>query len=101
MAIRKLKNHAGAQAHIEEKADGTLRLYSYNTMVAKTDSQGYVYVRGEYSRTTMNHIRWFLSEIMGVDYTFGIIRTIFFGAYNGIHTENGDLTMCPNINWAD
>lgn len=98
MATRKLVNHPSAQAHIEERNDGTLRLYSYSTMVAKTDTEGYVYVREEYSKTTMNHIKWFLHEVMGVNFTTKDVRNIFFGEFNGIHTAHGDLVK-NNIHW--
>ena len=102
MTTRRLANHPGAQAHIEERADGTLRLYSYSTVVAKTDTEGHIYVRGEYSRTTMNHIKWFLAEVMGMDYSFQSIRNTFFGGeFNGIHAEYGYLVKNDSIRWND
>ena len=97
--MAKLANHPHAQAHIETKSDGTLRLFSYNTLVAKTDAEGYVYVRGEYSRTTMNHIKWFLEEVMGVKVVAKDVRDIFFGEFNGMHTAHGDLVKNNAISW--
>ena len=63
MTIRKFNGHPYAQATIHEQDNGTIALVSYTTTVIVIDADGWMYVRGLYSRTTIKHIGWFMKEI--------------------------------------
>lgn len=63
MKISTLKNHNYAQAKIYSYADGSKSLISYKTTVITIDADGWLYVNGLYSRTTIKHIGWFMKEI--------------------------------------
>lgn len=57
----RIPGHKAAQAQVV-KVDGTISLFSYATLVAHLDTEGWLKVSGLYSVTTRKHIRWFLKE---------------------------------------
>jgi hypothetical protein len=57
----RIPGHKSAQAQVV-KVDGTASLFSYTTLVAHLDTEGWLKVAGLYSVTTSKHIRWFLKE---------------------------------------
>lgn len=67
MTIKKLSRMPYAQAHVEIH-DGTISLFSYVTMVADIDKDGWLTVYGLYSNTTRRHISAFMKEYTGLDY---------------------------------
>lgn len=59
MSIHKFIGHESAQArYITNKNEHTLQ--SYSTRVATVDNEGWLTVKGLYSRTTIKHIGWFM-----------------------------------------
>ncbi len=61
--MKKLNGHEYAQAREYVNNDGfSGKLVSYTTTVIEIDSNGWLYCNGLYSRTTINHIRWFMQE---------------------------------------
>lgn len=68
MTIRKLKEMPYAQAHVEIDDNGNIFLFSYTTLVAMIDSEGWVVIGGLYSMTTRKHIGAFMREYANSDY---------------------------------
>ena len=66
--IKKLSKMPYAQAHIEKFDDGTIYLFSYTTLVAEIDADGWLTIFGLYSATTRKHISAFMREYTGLDY---------------------------------
>lgn len=60
--IKKLSAMPYAQAHIEIDGDGNICLFSYVTLVAKINADGWLSVYGLYSQTTRRHISAFVRE---------------------------------------
>ena len=60
--IKKLTAMPYAQAHIEIDDNGNIFLYSYVTLVAWVDSDGWCGCTGTYSQTTRKHISAFAKE---------------------------------------
>lgn len=67
---RTLKNHPYAQARIITHNDGSVSLYSYNTLVITINHDGWLEITGTYSRTTIRHIGWFMRELYNLSYQF-------------------------------
>ena len=61
MIIKKLTKMPYAQAHVEI-TDNSTNLFSYVTLVASIDEDGWLEIYGLYSMTTRRHISAFLSE---------------------------------------
>ena len=68
MTIKKLKKMPYAQAHVEIHNDKSTYLFSYVTLVAAIDKDGWLTVYGLHSQTTRKHISAFMSEYTGLDY---------------------------------
>ena len=60
--FRKLSAMPYAQAHIRVLDDGAVQLFSYTTLVASVDRDGWLSVYGLYSMTTRKHIGAFVRE---------------------------------------
>lgn len=67
MEIKKLSAMPYAQAHVEIH-ENAINLFSYVTLVAAIDKDGWLTVYGLYSRTTRKHISAFMKEYTGLDY---------------------------------
>lgn len=89
--IKNLDGHKYAQAREFINDDGfSGKLVSYTTTVIEIDSNGWLYCNGLYSRTTVNHIGWFMRE-RGLTYQLAkeLYRTnqcynIFTGEYKQV-----------------
>lgn len=62
MTIKKLERMPYAQAHVEIDDDGAAYLFSYTTLVAGVDADGFCWCNGLYSMTTRKHIGAFAAE---------------------------------------
>ena len=62
MTIKKLSAMPYAQAHIEISESGDICLFSYVTLVAWIDKDGWCGCTGTYSQTTRKHISAFAKE---------------------------------------
>ena len=60
--IKKLSAMPYAQAHIEIDEEGNICLFSYVTLVAQINADGWLSVNGLYSQTTRRHISAFVKE---------------------------------------
>ena len=60
--IKKLSAMPYAQAHIEITEEGHIALFSYLTLVATIDKNGWLQVYGLHSQTTRRHISAFVAE---------------------------------------
>lgn len=58
--VMRMPEHESAQCAILVRADGTLLLRSYNTIVLTLTKDGWLECTGLYSRTTIKHIGWFM-----------------------------------------
>jgi hypothetical protein len=67
MSIKKLTKMPYAQAHVEIHGN-TINLFSYVTLVATIDADGWLTVYGLYSQTTRRHIGAFCKEYANCDY---------------------------------
>lgn len=63
MYSTRLNGHRYAQAQVNHYNDGTIALQSYNTIVVEINAEGWLKCNGLYSRTTINHIGWFMREL--------------------------------------
>lgn len=63
MYSKKFSEHKSAQAKKEYYENGTIALVSYSTTVAVVNPEGWLSIRGLYSRTTIKHIGWFMREL--------------------------------------
>lgn len=68
MTIKKLTAMPYAQARVEIDEQGNIYLFSYVTLVASIDSDGWLTINGLYSRTTRHHIGCFMREYANSDY---------------------------------
>lgn len=63
MIIKRLENlRSDANALVIIEKDGTINLVSYETIVAIIDSEGWLLIKGLYSKTTKKHIEAFMKE---------------------------------------
>lgn len=62
MTIKKLSAMPYAQAHVEIDDQGNTFLFSYVTLVASLDKDGWLEINGLYSMTTRRHIGAFMRE---------------------------------------
>ena len=68
---RKLKRIPYGQCGVKVCYDGSVILRSYETLVCAIDSEGWLSIRGTYSRTTAKHISAFMYEYgKGLTYYF-------------------------------
>ena len=85
MTIKKLTAMPYAQAHIEIDEKGNIYLFSYVTLVASIDSDGWLTIHGLHSRTTRRHISCFVREYANCGYSTA--KTIYNDGYKmNIHT---------------
>ena len=73
--IKKLSKMPYAQAHIEITEDGHIALFSYLTLVATIDNNGWLQVYDLHSQTTRRHISAFMAEYTPCNY--GIAKFIY------------------------
>lgn len=84
ITIKKLSAMPYAQAHVEIHENGDIALFSYVTLVATIDSEGWLTVYGLHSATTRKHIGAFVKE-----YTDGVLNYHNAkAAYNGNYRLN-------------
>ena len=84
MTSMKFNGHEKAAAKINYYNDGSFSLVSYATTVATVDNEGWLHVRGLYSRTTIKHIGWFM-HLIGSSYQTA--KQLFQDRYEmNIHT---------------
>lgn len=62
MSMHKFAGHESAQAGYTIDRNGCT-LQSYSTHVATVDNEGWLTVKGLYSRTTIKHIGWFMKML--------------------------------------
>lgn len=74
--IMHLDGHRQAQACKFTDFHGGYGLRSYSTQIIHVDSDGWLVVSGIYSRTTMNHIRWFMAECVPA-YNYHDVKALF------------------------
>ena len=67
MTIKKLTRMPYAQAHVEIH-ENAINLFSYVTLVAAIDKDGWLTVYGLHSQTTRKHIGAFCKEYANCDY---------------------------------
>lgn len=85
MEIRVLSAMPYAQAHIRIGDDGSIYLFSYTTLVAEINPDGWLYVYGLHSQTTRRHIGAFVREYANCDYSLAKLIYEDGMVYN-IHT---------------
>lgn len=69
MIIKKLETLSeNTNALVIIEKDGTTNLVSYETIVAIVDSEGWLLIKGLYSRTTRKHIGAFVKEFCNLEY---------------------------------
>lgn len=69
MIIKKLENlRSDANALVIIEKDGTINLVSYETIVAIIDSEGWLLIKGLYSKTTKKHIGAFMKEFCNLEF---------------------------------
>lgn len=69
MIIKKLENlRSDANALVIIEKDGTINLVSYETIVAIIDSEGWLLIKGLYSKTTKKHIGAFMQEFCNLEF---------------------------------
>lgn len=83
MTIKKLSAMPYAQAHVEINGDGDICLFSYVTLVAWIDRDGWCGCTGTYSQTTRKHISAFAKE-----YAAPLDYYSFKKAYEGAYVVN-------------
>lgn len=66
--MKKLAAMPYAQAQVLTAEDGSIRLQSYETIVAQIDADGWFSVNGLYSMTTRKHIGAFAKEYTPFDF---------------------------------
>lgn len=67
MTTKKFAGHEQAAAKINYYNNGAFELVSYKTVVCTVDENGWFHINGLYSRTTINHIGWFM-KMLGLSY---------------------------------
>ena len=94
--VRKFKDHPYAQAQVIEE-DKAKTLQSYETIIAKLDSEGWLRIytlenpnTGELSHTTIRHLGWFMREL---GFTYQLAKQLYYDhkLFN-IHT--GEVIDC-------
>ena len=89
MTIRKLSAMPYAQAHVEISEGGVISLFSYVTLVAEIDADGFLTVYGLHSMTTRKHIGAFVREYTEyVDYQSA--KACYEGGYK-MNIETGEI----------
>ena len=83
MTIKKLSAMPYAQAHVEINDNGDICLFSYVTLVAWIDRDGWCACTGTYSQTTRKHISAFAKE-----YASPLDYYSFKKAYEGGYVVN-------------
>lgn len=84
MTIKKLTKMPYAQAHVEIH-ENAISLFSYVTLVAAIDKDGWLTVYGLHSQTTRKHIGAFCKEYANCDYQTA--KQIYNDGYKfNIHT---------------
>ena len=84
MTIKKLTKMPYAQAHVEIR-ENAIVLFSYVTLVAAIDTDGWLTVYGLHSQTTRKHIGAFCKEYANCDYQTA--KQIYNDGYKfNIHT---------------
>lgn len=68
MVIYKLEKMPYAQAHVEFSENG-IALFSYNTLAAYIDPEGWLSVHCLCSQTTRRHVSAFVAEYAGLEYS--------------------------------
>ena len=69
MIIKKLETLSeNTNALVIIEKDGTINLVSYETIVAVIDKEGWLLIKGLYSRTTRKHIGAFVKEFCNLEY---------------------------------
>ena len=58
---KRLQSHSGAQCGVVISGSEIL-FYSYTTLAACIDKDGFLKIYCTYSRTTLTHLRWFIHE---------------------------------------
>lgn len=67
MTSKRFEGHEQAAAKINYYNDGSFELVSYSTTVITVNKDGWLHIRGLYSRTTIKHIGWFM-KMCGFSY---------------------------------
>lgn len=68
MIIKRLENlRSDANALVIIEKDGTINLVSYETIVAIIDNEGWLLIKGLYSKTTKKHIGAFVKEFCNLE----------------------------------
>lgn len=68
MIIKKLETlPTSTNALVIIEKDGTINLVSYETIVAIIDSEGWLLIKGLYSKTTRKHIGAFMKEFCNLE----------------------------------
>ncbi len=93
MTIKKLSAMPYAQAHVEIGDDGTICLFSYTTLVASIDPDGWCCCYGLYSQTTRKHISAFAKEY-AKPLTYSNFKTAYEEGYM-INCLTGEIVMYP------
>lgn len=91
LTIKKLSAMPYAQAFVEIIDDGSIYLFSYNTLVASIDADGWCRCYGLYSQTTRKHISAFAKE-----YAKPLTYSNFKSAYQEgyiINRHTGEVIM--------
>ena len=88
MTIKKLTAMPYSQAHIEILDNGEIHLFSYVTLVASIDSDGWLTIHGLHSMTTRKHIGAFCKEYANCDYHTA--KTIYNDNYK-MNIETGEV----------
>jgi hypothetical protein len=81
----KFNDHPAASCYMDVKPDGAHNLVSYTTTVITLDCDGWLEVRGLYSRTTIKHIGWFMKYF---GFTYQLAKQLYldgkrFNIYTG------------------
>ena len=90
MTIKKLAKMPYAQAHIEIDSENNISLWSYRTLVATINNEGWLTVYGLYSNTTRRHISAFMAEYTDFDYYMA--KKAYEGGYT-INLETGEIIL--------
>ena len=99
--VKVLKSMPYAQAHIRVCDNGSVHLFSYETMVAEIDKDGWLRIYGLFSQTTRRHISAFMKEYTPCTYSTAKqiyqddmvlnIKTGEIVKYEGYYQEEGWL----------
>lgn len=95
LTIKKLSAMPYTQAHIEIANDGSICLFSYTTLVASIDADGWCCCYGLYSQTTRKHISAFAKEYANPLTYFDFKRAYQEGYIINRHT--GEVQMIADL----